>query len=90
VFDVFGRATLTSLYSAELVDERDHVAKLDEGDQARLDSEVVTVNAVRELINLATHGDSSKATYSQALKLGALICNCYLSSPMSSLPATSC
>lgn len=41
---------------------------------SRLDSEWVTVNAVRELIRLATRGDRSKATYKHALELGAEIC----------------
>lgn len=40
----------------------------------RLDTEWVTLNAVRDLIKLATQGDDSKATYSHALNLGAAIC----------------
>lgn len=43
-------------------------------DRSRLDSEWVTANAVRELISLATQGDSSKSTYNRALELGAAIC----------------
>lgn len=39
----------------------------------RLDVEWTAANAVRELINLATRGDSSKATYDKALRLGGEI-----------------
>lgn len=41
---------------------------------SRLNSEWVTLNAVRELIRLATRGDHSKASYEYALELGAEIC----------------
>lgn len=41
--------------------------------RSRLDSEWVSLNALRELIRLATHGDSGKATYDQALALGEKI-----------------
>lgn len=41
--------------------------------RARLDAEWLATNALRELIDLATEGDSSKATYDQALALGARI-----------------
>ncbi|MEK6257090.1 MAG: hypothetical protein AABP62_00600 [Planctomycetota bacterium] len=40
----------------------------------RLDSEWVTLNAVRELIRLATRGASSKSTYQEAIRLGGEIC----------------
>ncbi|QDV70631.1 hypothetical protein Poly24_43570 [Rosistilla carotiformis] len=43
-------------------------------EQSRLDSEFVTLNAVRELIRLATDGDARKSTYDQALEFGAQIC----------------
>src|SRR5262245_21208742 len=42
--------------------------------QGRLDSELTTVNAVRELILLVTRGDCSQATYEHAFALGAEIC----------------
>lgn len=47
---------------------------MNEADRIRLDAEWLAVNAVRELINIATEGDSRKASYNQALKLGAEIC----------------
>lgn len=40
----------------------------------RLDSEWITLNAVRDLIRLATKGDKSQSTYNNALELGAVIC----------------
>jgi len=43
-------------------------------ERERLDAEWVTLNAVRELMRMATHGDSSQSTYDQALELGARIC----------------
>jgi hypothetical protein len=45
-----------------------------ETNDSRLNSEWITLNAVRELIRLATRGDYSKATYDYALELGAEIC----------------
>ena len=45
-----------------------------EDSQNRLDSEWVTLNAVRELVNLATAGDPTKSTYQKALEIGAEIC----------------
>jgi len=47
---------------------------IEDVNRERLDSEWTTLNAVRELIRLATHGDSAKSTYDQALALGAEIC----------------
>lgn len=41
---------------------------------SRLDSEWMTLNAVRELVNLATAGDPTKATYQKALEIGGEIC----------------
>ena len=45
-----------------------------ETDRERLDAEWVTVNALRELMRMATQGDSSQSTYNHALELGARIC----------------
>lgn len=56
-----------------------------EKNKLRLDSEWVTVNALRELIRLATRGDHSKATYNHALELGAQICPALLGKEVSLL-----
>ena len=40
----------------------------------RLEIEWVTLNAVRELVNLATAGDPTKSTYQKALEAGGEIC----------------
>lgn len=56
---------------------------LNESEQARLDAEWSTLNAVRELVKLATNGDSSKSTYNHALELGSIICPELLGSDVS-------
>lgn len=45
-----------------------------ENSSERLDPEWITLNAVRDLMRLAVRGDYRKATYDQALELGAAIC----------------
>lgn len=45
-----------------------------DNNKQRLDPEWITLNAVRDLMRLAVRGDFSKATYNQALDLGAAIC----------------
>ena len=54
-------------------------------DNARLDPEWLTLNAVRDLMRLAVRGDFSKSTYNQALDLGAAICPEILGSDVSVL-----
>lgn len=51
----------------------------------RLDLEWEILNAIRDLIKIATQGDDSKATYSHALDLGAAICPKILGSDVSIL-----
>jgi hypothetical protein len=42
-------------------------------DQQRLNSEWLATNAFRDVIDLATEGDSNKATYAQAIALGGQV-----------------
>jgi hypothetical protein len=42
-------------------------------DQQRLDAEWLATNAFRDVIGLATEGDSNKATYAQAIALGGQV-----------------
>jgi ribosomal protein L7/L12 len=42
--------------------------------EEKLDSEWITLNAVKGLVKLATNGDKSQSTYKKALELGSVIC----------------
>lgn len=41
--------------------------------ESRIDSEWLTINAVREILKIATHGDMAKSTYDSAMEFGANI-----------------
>ncbi|QDT10765.1 hypothetical protein [Planctomycetes bacterium K23_9] len=54
--------------------DEDQVGEDDARSATKLDVEWTTLNAVRELVNLASGGDPTKATYQKALEIGGEIC----------------